>query len=175
MKKFLLSVLVCCLIVNIACAKNTTGNRSESEMVLAKDLRVLIEGEAFSYPLPDNSVIECYAKEYDGSIDAFIEYNDYFLSKKGRLYSQTMHKIYKPNKSNKYKKVDQARMLRDGVTLRLYDSLWEPSIRRHYRLIRINTQTGEYHMDAFQDNAMWYRKAKTKGYCRVINQNSDDN
>ena len=168
MKNFLLILCLSFLTANIVFAKNTTGIRNEQEMVLAKNLKVLEKGEAFSYPLPDNTILECYAKEYDGSIDAFIEYNDYFLSKDGKLYSQTMHKLYKPDKASKYKKVDQARILKDGVTLYLYDPLWIPSYRRHYRKIKINTNNGNYSMEAHQDNAMWYRKARTKGYCHAI-------
>lgn len=127
----------------------------------------LDKGEAFSYPLPEDAILECYAKKIDGSIDDFTEYNDYFVMKNGHLYSNTMHKYYKPNKSHIMKKVDKASMLNDGKTLKMYDPLWEPSIRRHMRTIKINTQTGEYYMTGTQDNWMWYRNITATGYCRV--------
>ena len=66
------------------------------------------------------------------------------------------------------KKVDRASMLNDGKTLKLYDPLWEWSIRHHMRTIKINTQTGEYFMTGTQDNWMWYRNITSSGYCRVI-------
>lgn len=127
----------------------------------------LDKGESFSYPLPEDAILECYAKKIDGSIDDFTEYNDYFVMKNGHLYSNTMHKYYKPNKSHIMKKVDKASMLNDGKTLKMYDPLWEPSIRRHMRTIKINTQTGEYYMTGTQDNWMWYRNITATGYCRV--------
>ena len=127
----------------------------------------LDKGEAFSYPLPEDAILECYAKKIDGSIDDFTEYNDYFVMKNGHLYSNTMHKAYKPNKSHIMKKVDKASMLNDGKTLKLYDPLWEPSIRHHMRTIKINTQTGEYYMKGTQDNWMWYRNITATGYCRI--------
>jgi hypothetical protein len=66
------------------------------------------------------------------------------------------------------KKVDRASMLNDGVTLKLYDPLWQWSIRHHMRTIKINTQTGEYYMKGTQDNWMWYRNIVSSGYCRIM-------
>ena len=45
------------------------------------------------------------------------------------------------------KKVDQAKILGDNKTLKLYDPLWEGSIRHHMRTIKINTQTGIFRAD----------------------------
>ena len=125
------------------------------------------KGEAFKYPLKENQILECYAKRVDGSIDNFKEYNDYFVMRNGDLYSNTMHKFYKPGKTHILKKVDRAKLLNDGKTLKMYDPLWEPSIRHHMRTIKINTQTGEYYMKGTQDNWMWYRNITATGYCRI--------
>lgn len=156
------------LSASIVFADNSTTQKSERSMILAKNLKILDHGEAFSYPLPDNAVLECYAKRNDGSIEAFEEYNDYFISKKGKLYSTTMHQVFKPEKSDVYKKADQAHLMRDKKTLLIYDPLWVKTARWHQRQIKIDTQTGEYKMRSRQDNWMWYRKANTSGYCRVI-------
>lgn len=135
--------------------------------VNADQLEVLTNGEAFNYPLQDGGVIACYAKRVDGSVDAFKEYNDYFVMKDGKLYSNTMHRIYKPNKAEKLKKVDQVRLNKEGL-LSMYDPLWEASIRHHMRTIKINTKTGEYYMNGTQDNWMWYRNITATGYCKAI-------
>ena len=127
----------------------------------------LDKGEAFNYPLKEGEIIECYAKRIDGSIDDFEEYNDYFVMKNGNLYSNTMHKYYKPEKSHIMKKVDRVKLVNKKQTLKMYDPLWEPSIRHHFRTIKINTQTGEYYMKGIQDNWAWYRNITATGYCRV--------
>ncbi len=145
----------------------TFDSRNKEEMVLAENLTILEKGEPFSYPLKEGDIIECYAKRVDGSIDAFIEYNDYFVMKNGRLYSNTMHKLYKPEKKDEFKIVDRVSIKKDGKTLSMYDPLWDGGIRRHKRSIRINIQTGDYYMKATQDNYMWYRLAVATGYCRV--------
>ena len=131
-----------------------------------KDLTVLTQGEKINYPLKDGDLIECYAKKIDGSIDEFKEYNDYFLMQNGHFYSNTMHKIYKPEKG--LKKVDGVRLINGGRTLRLYDPLWEGSIRHHVKTVKIELETGRYYMKGTQDNWMWYRNVVTDGYCRVI-------
>lgn len=164
MKKFLLSVLGVCLLMNTVSAKTYT---CPDEMLKNKEVKVLTKGEPIPFPLPDGAIIECYAKRIDGSVDDFEEYNDYFVSYGGKLYSNTMHKIYKPEKAEQLKKVDQAKIV-GKKTLQLYDPLWEGSIRHHVRVIKINTETGEYYMKGFQDNWMWYRNITTTGYCRVI-------
>jgi len=79
-----------------------------------------------------------------------------------------MHKFYKPEQTHKLKKVDSAKVLRDGKTLKLYDPLWEWSIRHHIRTVKINTQTGEYFMKGTQDNFVWYRNITSSGYCKII-------
>ena len=166
MKKLIVMVFSISLFANTAYAK--TDLTCPDEILKKTELTVLTKGEPFSYPLPDGAIIECYAKRLDGSIDEFEEYNDYFLMRDGHLYSNTMHKLYKPDKIVKLKKVDRASMLGDKKTLRLYDPLWEWSIRHHMRTIKINTKTGEYFMTGTQDNWMWYRNITTSGYCRVI-------
>lgn len=137
--------------------------------ILLTKMRItkLTKGESFTYPLKEGDILECYAKRIDGSIDYFKEYNDYFVMRNGGLYSNTMHKFYKPEKTNILKKVDRVSMLGDKKTLKMYDPLWEGSVRRHQRTIKINTQTGEYYMKGTQDNWMWYRNITTTGYCSV--------
>lgn len=169
MKKILTALLFLLAMTNFAIAKTEINN---SEQILTqKDVTVLKKGEAFSYPLPEDSIIECYAKRIDGSIDDFQEYNDYFVVKNNKLYSNTMHKIYKPNKNKQFKKVDRAKLINNGTTLQMYDPLWEWSIRHHMRVIKINTKTGDYYMNGTQDNWMWYRNITATGYCRVIYPN----
>ena len=166
MKKTIL--LLFCFIFGIGTLSAKENQIFPEEMSANKEIKVLKKGCPFSYPLPNGTIIECYAKKVDGSIDDFAEYNDYFVMQNGGLYSNTMHKIYKPNKANKLKKVDQASMLNDDKTLKLYDPLWEGSVRHHTRTIKINTQTGEYFMTGIQDNWMWYRNVTATGYCRPI-------
>lgn len=143
-------------------------NYSVEYLMNKKDITVLNEGEPFSYPIPNGALIQCYAKKLDGSIDDFTEYNDYFLMKNGELYSNTMHKLYKPEKSTELKLVDRANIIGDGKTLKLYDPLWEGAGRRHKRTIKIDTSTGNYYMTGTQDNVMWYRNITTTGYCRML-------
>lgn len=167
MKKILTLLCSLFLISNLALAKTDLNTPSK---LLNKDLLILNKGESFSYPIKEGEIIACYAKKIDGSIDDFEEYNDYFVMRNGHLYSNTMHRIYKPQKINKLKKVDNARLLNDEKTLRLYDPLWEWSIRHHTRSIKINTKTGEYYMKGVQDNWTWYRNIVTSGYCKIITQ-----
>lgn len=141
--------------------------RSGHEWVFAKELQVIKKGEPFSYPIPEGAVIECYAKRVDGSIDAFEEYNDYFVMKGGELYSDTLHRLYKPEKNNELKKVDRVSVTDGGTKLKMYDPLWEKNLRHHKRNIVIDLTTGAYHMTGTQDNAMWYRNITTSGVCRV--------
>ena len=165
MKKILIAILGVLASANLVFAAT---DLSTPKILLTKiGMTKLEKGEAFKYPLKDDQILECYAKKVDGSIDDFTEYNDYFVMRDGALYSNTMHKLYKPNKTHKLKKVDRASMLNDGKTLKLYDPLWEPSIRHHMRTIKINTQTGEYYMTGTQDNWMWYRNITTTGFCRI--------
>ena len=168
MKKILLSLFSFLLMTNLVFAKNVIN--PSDKILMKKDLTVLKNGTPFSYPLKEGDILECYAKRLDGSIDDFAEYNDYFIMKNGHLYSNTMHKIYKPHKSNILKKVDRASMLNDNKTLKLYDPLWEWSIRHHMRPIKKKKKTGEYFMKGTQDNWMWYRNITSSGYCRVISE-----
>ena len=165
MKKFLIAVLGLLISANtVFAAKDYLCPK----ILLTKiGITKLDKGEAFKYPLEEGAILECYAKKVDGSIDDFTEYNDYFVMKDGNLYSNTMHKYYKPEKTHIMKKVDQAKLLGDNKTLKMYDPLWEPSIRHHMRTVKINTQTGEYYMKGTQDNWMWYRNITATGYCRV--------
>lgn len=149
---------------NIAMANS--DSRSAKEMILAKNLNIFTKGEPFHYPIPEGAVIECYAKRVDGSIDGFLEYNEYFVMKNGSLYSNTMNKLYKQN--DNLKKIDRVKVSKNGETLLLYDPLWEPTMRRHQRNIKINLKTGEYYMKGTQDNWMWYRNITTTGVCRVM-------
>jgi len=164
MKRFLILAILCLTSVGTAMAM---ANEVD-DILFSNKITVISEGERINWPLNDGSIIGCYATMVDGSIDDFREYNDYFLVKNGHLYSGTMQKIYKAEKGNKLKKVDRANLLRDGKTLKLYDPLWEGSIRRHKRTVKINITNGNYYMNAFQDNAMWYRRAVTTGHCKVI-------
>ncbi len=125
------------------------------------------KGEAFTYPLKEGQILECYAQKVDGSIDHFKEYNDYFIMRDGNLYSNTMHKFFKPEKTHLLKKVDRVTILNDNKILKMYDPLWTHTIRHHKRTIEINTETGEYKMNGVKDNWTWYRKATTNGYCRI--------
>lgn len=164
MKNILLIMCSILLLANNVLAKTLT---CPSEMLPQNEIKVLTKGEPIPFPLPDGAIIECYAKKIDGSIEPFEEYNDYFVSYNGKLYSNTMHKVYKKNKADVLKKVDQAKIV-GGNTLQMYDPLWEASIRHHIRIIKINTKTGEYYMKGTQDNWMWYRNITATGYCRVI-------
>ena len=85
----------------------------------------------------------------------------------GHLYSNTMHKYYKPRKTHILKKVDRVKLVDNKKVLQMYDPLWEPSFRHHMRTIKINTETGEYYMKGTQDNWMWYRNITATGYCRI--------
>ncbi len=173
MKRYLLMAFLGLLFIS-GTAQARTDLTCPHDILAKKDLTVLTKGQSFSYPLPEGSVIECYAKRIDGSVDDFEEYNDYFVMRNGRLYSNTMHKIYKPHKMDKLKKVDRAGLQSDNKTLRLYDPLWEWSVRHHMRTVKINTKTGEYFMDGTQDNWMWYRNITSTGYCRVIYPDSKE-
>ena len=164
MKKLLTFIFISILVAGAAFAK-TSLTDCPKEMTPDKVV-VLTKGESFSYPLQEGAIIECYANKVDGSID---EFNDYFIMRNGKLYSNTMQRLYKPEKKKQLKKVDQARILGDNKTLKLYDPLWEGSIRHHMRTIKINTQTGDYYMKGTQDNWMWYRNITATGCCRVIN------
>ena len=141
--------------------------RTGHELVFAKELKVIKKGEPFSYPIPEGAVIECYAKKIDGSIDAFEEYNDYFVMQGGELYSDTLHRLYKPEKNNELKKVDRVSVTDGGRKLKMYDPLWEKNLRHHKRNVVIDLTTGAYHMTGTQDNAMWYRTITASGVCRV--------
>lgn len=165
MKKLLIAILGLFVSANLVFA---AADVPTPKILLSKiGMTKLEKGEAFAYPLNEGAILECYAKRADGSIDDFKEYNDYFVMKNGKLYSNTMHKYYKPNKTHLMKKVDQARILGDNKTLKLYDPLWEWSFRHHTRTIKINTQTGEYYMKGYQDNWMWYRNITATGFCRI--------
>ncbi len=165
MKKFLIIILGMLISANLVLAKT---DLTCPKILLTKiGITKMDKGEAFTYPLEEGQILECYAKRVDGSVDNFKEYNDYFVMRDGNLYSNTMHKYYKPSKSHILKKVDRVSMLNDNKTLKMYDPLWEPSIRRHMRSIKINTQTGEYYAKGTQDNWMWYRNITATGYCRI--------
>ena len=165
MKKVLIAILGLILTSNVVFAAKDI---STPKVLLTKiGMTKLTKGEAFKYPLQDGAILECYAKRVDGSIDDFEEYNDYFVMKNGNLYSNTMHKYYKPEKTHIMKKADRVKLVNKKQTLKMYDPLWEPSIRHHFRTIKINTQTGEYYMKGIQDNWAWYRNITATGYCRV--------
>ena len=121
MKKLLIAILGLFVSANLVFA---AADVPTPKILLSKiGMTKLEKGEAFAYPLNEGAILECYAKRADGSIDDFKEYNDYFVMKNGKLYSNTMHKYYKPNKTHLMKKVDQARILGDNKTLKLYDPL----------------------------------------------------
>ena len=166
MKKFLFVILGIMLASNFAFAK--TDLKNIPDIMMQKNPVVLESGSSFEYPIPEGAVIQCYGEKVDGSIDDFEKYNDYFLMRNGHLYSNTMHKIYKPNKADKLKKVDRVSLTNNNKILKMYDPLWEASIRHHMRIIKINIATGEYYMTGTQDNWMWYRNITATGYCRVI-------
>ena len=162
MKKILLAVSVLLVLQNIIFAQNDVNYMNKNE------LTVLTEGEAFQYPLNEGDIIECYAKRIDGSIDKFLEYNDYFIVKDGNLYSNTLNRMYKPKLADKLKKVDRVKLTDNNKTLQMYDPLWSKPGRRHIRIVKIEPATGKYFMKAAQDNWTWYRNAIATGYCRVI-------
>ena len=166
MKKTLLALVL--VIACATCYAKTSLTEREAGIMLSDNINVLKEGERIDYPLADNTIIECYAKKIDGSIDDFIEYNDYFIVKDGTLYSTTMQKIYKPEKDKKLKKVDRVKLVDSNKVLRLYDPLWEGSLRQHIRVVKINLENGTYFMKAVQDNWTWYRNTISTGYCRAI-------
>ena len=132
---------------------------------LSRNLKVLSKGGKITYPIQDGTVIECYAKRKSGSIDAFEEYNDYFYMKDRYLYSDTMNKLYKPEKKNFMKTVGNVKLVGKGTAIEINDPLWEWSIRHHKRTIKINIITGEYYMRGTQDNWVWFRDIVSKGYC----------
>ena len=166
MKKILLALVF--ITACAGCYAKAVLTEKEAGIMLSNDLKVLKKGEAINYPLADNSIIECYAKKIDGSIDDFAEYNDYFIVKEGKLYSTTMQKIYKPEKKEKLKKVDRVKITDSDKVLQLYDPLWEGSFRHHPRVVKIYLENGNYFMKAVQDNWTWYRNMVSTGYCRVI-------
>ena len=127
MKKVLIAIFGLILTSNVVFAAKDI---STPKVLLTKiGMTKLTKGEAFKYPLQDGAILECYAKRVDGSIDDFEEYNDYFVMKNGNLYSNTMHKYYKPEKTHIMKKVDKASILNDGKTLKLY----ETAVNENYR------------------------------------------
>ena len=160
---FLVALLFCFIAI-----AQTANAKKEDPTALSKNLKVLTQGEAIAYPIPNGSTIECYAKLIDGSIDAFKEYNDYFYMKDGVIYSDTMRKLYQPDNKELVKKVKKVKLVDNGKALRLYDPLSTWSLRRHVRVVKINLETGEYFMKAAQDNWEWYRNAVATGYCRVV-------
>ena len=93
MKRYLLMACLGLLFIS-GNAMARTDLTCPMDILAKKDVTVLTKGQSFSYPLPEGSIIECYAKRIDGSVDDFEEYNDYFVMRNGRLYSNTMHKIY---------------------------------------------------------------------------------
>jgi hypothetical protein len=165
-KKFLVfagSILCLALLAQTVIAK------CDDTMALKRNLKVFTKGEAITYPIPEGTTIECYAKKLDGSIDAFSEYNDYFYMKDGKLYSDTMRKLYQPERKNKLKKVGKVKLTDNGNTIQIYDPLFEWSLRHHTRVVKINKETGTYFMKGVQDNWRWYRNIISTGYCRAIN------
>ena len=165
MRKLFISIFSILLLANIVYAKT---DLTCPKILLTKiGVTKFDKGNAFKYPLEENSILECYAKRVDGSIDDFKEYNDYFVMRDGHLYSNTMHKYYKPRKTHILKKVDRVKLVDNKKVLQMYDPLWEPSFRHHMRTIKINTETGEYYMKGTQDNWMWYRNITATGYCRI--------
>lgn len=165
MKKFLVAILGFLVTANMVFAAKDIYT---PKILLTKvGITKLSKGTGFTYPLKEGAILECYAKRIDGSIDEFDEYNDYFVMKNGELFSNTMHKLYKPDKVHIMKKVDKVKLKEKKQTLEMYDPLWEGPARRHQRTIKINTQTGEYYMKGTQDNFTWYRNITTTGYCRV--------
>lgn len=164
-KKFLvLAGSILCL----ALLAQTTFAKGDDTMALKKNLKVLTNGEAITYPIPDGTTIECYGKKLDGSIDAFSEYNDYFYMKDGKLYSDTMRKLYQPERKNHLKKVRSVKLTDNGKTIQIYDPLFEWSFRLHSRVVKINKETGVYFMKGVQDNWRWYRNIIATGYCKPI-------
>ena len=164
MKKVLIAIFSILVMANMVFAVDL----ATPKILLTKmGITKLDKGEAFSYPIKNGDIIECYAKRVDGSIDDFEEYNDYFVMRDGDLYSNTMHKYYKPEKTHLMKKVDKVKLTNHNQTLKMYDPLWEWSVRHHRRTIKINTQTGEYYMKGIQDNWVWYRNIIATGYCRI--------
>lgn len=166
MKKSLLtafSVIICAIL-----AIQATYAIGDNTNALKSNLKVLTKGEAIQYPIADGTTIECYAKMIDGSIEAFSEYNEYFIIKNGALYSDTMNKLYKPEKKNPMKKIGNVKYDTNKKTIQIYDPLWEWSARHHKRVVKINTETGTYFMKGKQDNWRWYRNAIAIGYCRAI-------
>lgn len=166
MKKNIFIILL--LFLFLACHAMPILSNKESDLMLSDNVKIIEKGEAINYPLDENSIIECYAKRIDGSVDDFREYNDYFIVKNGMLYSTTMQKVYKPEKNKKLKKVDNVKLTENNKVLQLYDPLWEGSIRHHMRTVKINLETGNYYMKGTQDNWMWYRNMVASGYCRAI-------
>ena len=159
----LAGLLVCFTILSqavIAKGDNTTA--------LKENLKVLTKGEAIEYPIPDGTVIECYGKMVDGSIDAFSEYNEYFYMKDGTLYSDTLRKLYQPERKDYMKKLRNVKLTNNGTTIQIYDPIFEWSLRHHKRVVKINKDTGVYFMKGTQDNWRWYRNAVATGYCRAI-------
>ena len=162
------SLLFICLLMCGILASQTAFAIGDNEMALKQNVNVLKKGEAIEYPIPDGTTIECYGELLDGSIEAFNKFNDHFYMKNGILYSDTMNKLYKPEKKNYMKKVDRVKLMSDNKTIQMYDPLWEWSARHHKRVVKINIETGTYFMKAVQDNWRWYRNAIVTGYCRPI-------
>ena len=164
MKKSLLFtfVLICGIL-----ASQTVFAKGDNVMALKQDVKVLTKGEAITYPIPNGTEIECYGELLDGSIEAFDKFNDHFYMKNGVLYSDTMNKLYKPEKKDYMKKVGNYKYNADKKTIQIYDPLWEWSARHHKRIVKINTETGKYFMKGKQDNWRWYRNAIVIGYCRA--------
>ncbi|MEE3349484.1 MAG: hypothetical protein VZR09_05535 [Candidatus Gastranaerophilaceae bacterium] len=140
----------------------------DDTMALKRDLKVLTKGEAIEYPIPNGTTIECYGKKLDGSIDAFSEYNEYFYMIDGKLYSDTLRKLYQPERKNPMKRIRSVKLTDNGSTIQIYDPLFEWSLRHHKRVVKINKDTGTYFMKGVQDNWRWYRNIIATGYCRAI-------
>lgn len=160
----LFGIIVCFVIF-----AQTVNAKGDDTMALKRNLNVLTQGEPIPYPIPDGTTIECYAKKLDGSIDAFSEYNEYFYKKDGALYSDTMRKLYQPERKNYMKKIRTISLRDNGTVIQIYDPLFEWSLRHHKRVVKINKDTGVYFMKGYQDNWRWYRNIIATGYCRPIN------
>ena len=60
MKRVLLVLLSMCFVTNIVMAK--TDLTCPEQLLPKESINVLKKGEAFTYPLPEGAIIECYAK-----------------------------------------------------------------------------------------------------------------
>lgn len=165
LSKFILYFI---LIIFIYAICNTLFSFHINKKENKNKINILNTGEAFSYPLEDGSVIECYAKKTSGNTKEFKEYNDYFFLKNGTLYSNTLSKQENNDKEKDTGEIQKIILLDGKTTLKIYQEETKEREKIKKRDILINLPTGRYNMLLQEKTKFGYKKITTSGYCRAL-------